>query len=91
MTLYKYTKDTNNVSNCTGQCAVMWPPYTVADQSNLSNVKPDVKGSVGTITRADGTLQVTYNGMPLYFYNKDAKPGDTTGQGVGGVWFVVAP
>ena len=48
-------------------------------------------GQVGVITRADGTYQVTYNGIPLYFYDKDKNVGDTTGQGVGGTWFVVSP
>lgn len=92
MTLYYYTKDTANVSNCTGQCAVNWPPYTVnaANASNLAGGL-NVTGKIGTITRADGTTQLTYNGKPLYFYIKDKKPGDVTGQNVGGVWFVVTP
>ena len=48
-------------------------------------------GVIGTTQRANGTLQVTYNGEPLYFYSKDAAPGDVNGQNVGGVWFVVNP
>jgi predicted lipoprotein with Yx(FWY)xxD motif len=91
MTLYKYAPDKPGVSNCTGQCAVKWPPYTVASADALSNVQAGITGKVGTITRADGTLQVTYNDQPLYFWVNDKVPGDTTGQNVGGVWFVVAP
>lgn len=89
MTLYTYSKDTAGVSNCSGQCAANWPPYTVpsADAVHVSSVFKTA--DVGTIARADGTLQVTYKGQPLYFYVKDAKPGDTLGDGVGGVWYLV--
>ena len=48
-------------------------------------------GELGTITRDDGSLQVTYNGMPLYYYAKDMARGDTTGEGVGDEWYTVAP
>ena len=91
MTLYKYTKDTSGVSNCAGQCAAVWPPYTVASTDSLANIQAGVSGKVGSIVRADGSMQVTYNGAPLYFYNKDSVSGDTNGQNVGGVWFVVTP
>ena len=91
MTLYTYAPDTTTASNCTGQCAVNWPPYTITDTSVLANLQAGVSGQAGTITRADGSMQVTYNGHPLYFYAKDMQSGDTTGQGVGGVWYVVTP
>lgn len=91
MTLYIYTKDSSGVSNCTGQCAAVWPPYTVASRDVLANVQAGISGSVDTILRADGSMQVTYNGAPLYFYAKDQVSGDTTGQNVGGVWFVAKP
>lgn len=91
MTLYRYTKDGANVSNCTGTCAANWPPYTVSSAADINVPSTFAKADVGTITRADGSLQVTYKKQPLYFYVKDAKPGDTVGQGVGGVWFVVKP
>src|SRR6185369_15743956 len=68
MTLYMYTKDTAGVSNCSGQCAVSWPPYTIASRSALANLQAGITGKVGTITRADGTMQVTYNNEPLYFW-----------------------
>ena len=90
MTLYKYTKDTPGVSNCSGDCAVKWPPYTVHSAADLAAVT-GISGKLATITRADGSLQVTYNGTPLYFWYQDSKPGDTNGQGVGGVWYVVQP
>ncbi len=89
MTLYTYSPDTPGVSNCSGQCAANWPPYTVAAGTSLS--ANGLTGAVATITRADGSTQVTYKGAPVYFYTKDTKPGDTNGQGVGGVWYVVKP
>jgi predicted lipoprotein with Yx(FWY)xxD motif len=91
MTLYRYTKDSANVSNCTGQCAVNWPPYVVPSTDALGNIQAGVKGKVGSTNRADGSIQVTYNGSPLYFYIGDKNSGDTTGQNVGGVWFVLKP
>ncbi len=90
MTLYAYSKDSAGVSNCTGICAQLWPPYTAQNGANLVAEYP-IRGSIATIIRPDGTLQVTYAGMPLYFYSKDASPGDTTGQGIGGVWHVIPP
>jgi predicted lipoprotein with Yx(FWY)xxD motif len=90
MTLYTYAPDTDGTSHCTGACATAWPPYVVTSTDNLVAESP-LSGTVGTLARADGTQQVTYNGHPLYFYAKDAQSGDTTGQGVGGVWFVVKP
>jgi predicted lipoprotein with Yx(FWY)xxD motif len=90
MTLYMFTNDEAGVSNCADQCAENWPPYTVSSADALA-AGPNVTGTLGTIERADGALQVTYNDMPLYFWKDDAAPGDTTGQGVGDVWYVVAP
>jgi len=90
MTLYTYSPDTPGVSNCTGQCAANWPPYTVSAGTQFAAMA-GASGALATITRADGTMQVTYNNRPVYFYIKDSKPGDTNGQGVGGIWFVVTP
>jgi predicted lipoprotein with Yx(FWY)xxD motif len=90
MTLYMFSNDEAGVSNCADQCAENWPPYTVGSADDLA-AGPDVTGTLGVSERADGSLQVTYNDMPLYFWKDDAAPGDTTGQGVGDVWFVVAP
>jgi predicted lipoprotein with Yx(FWY)xxD motif len=85
MTLYQYTKDADNVSNCTGACATAWPPYTVSAAVATSlTADPGVAGKIGTIKRPDGSLQVTYRGLPLYFYAGDTKPGDTNGEAVNG-------
>ncbi|MGB7957951.1 MAG: hypothetical protein WCF77_03885 [Minisyncoccia bacterium] len=88
MTLYTYSKDATGVSNCTGLCATFWPPYTVpASQALVAG--SGVNGTIGTIARG-GNLQITYKGMPLYFWASDHKPGDTTGQNING-FFVAAP
>jgi predicted lipoprotein with Yx(FWY)xxD motif len=88
MTLYMYTKDDVGISNCYGGCATAWPPL----MAQSAPVLPDgLAGVIGTTTRTDGAQQVTYNGLPLYYWASDQKPGDTTGQNVGGVWFVINP
>jgi predicted lipoprotein with Yx(FWY)xxD motif len=87
MTLYVTTKDSADTSSCTGTCATTWPPLTVTSATMLA-APAGATGGVATLTRSDGTLQVTYNHMPLYYYSGDSKAGDTTGQGKGGVWSV---
>jgi predicted lipoprotein with Yx(FWY)xxD motif len=91
MTLYTYANDTTDTSNCTSQCAVTWPPYTIDSADELANLQAGIGGKAGFITRADGSMQVTYNGMPVYFYTGDQASGDTNGQGVGGQWSIVTP
>ncbi|HEX7095789.1 MAG TPA: hypothetical protein VF183_07885 [Acidimicrobiales bacterium] len=87
MTLYVFTRDTAGTSNCTGACAQTWPRH--APDAVVAG--PGIDASrLGTIT-VDGVEQVTLDGMPLYRYAADSAPGDVTGQGVGGVWFVVRP
>jgi predicted lipoprotein with Yx(FWY)xxD motif len=90
MTLYLFTKDVpgSGVSVCNDQCAENWPPFTAEDPLTLPEGVP---GELTEITRDDGTQQVAYNGQPLYYYVKDMEPGDTTGQDVGEVWYVVSP
>ncbi len=90
MTLYQFAKDQANVSNCSGGCATAWPPLVVA-AGQAPTAGDGVTGKLDVITRQDGSLQVTYNGLPLYFFASDSKPGDTNGQGVGGVWSIVHP
>lgn len=88
--LYVFFKDEPNSgkSNCNGQCADKWPPFTADDPLTL----PDgVPGELTQITRDDGTMQVAYNGWPLYYYDDDDEPGDTYGQNVGGVWYLATP
>jgi len=71
-------------------CAAKWPPLTVAAADTL---KPDasVTAKLSTFARPDGALQVTLDGAPLYYFAADTKAGDTTGQGVGGKWYVASP
>jgi len=90
MSLYFFTKDTKDSgkSACTGSCLVQWPPLTTASGTPTAE---GVTGKLGTITTPDGKKQVTLNGMPLYYFAKDTKPGDVLGQGVGGVWYLSDP
>lgn len=90
MTLYLFTNDEEDVTNCYGMCAENWPPLMLEDGQTLV-AGEGVVGELGTTERTDGGSMVTYNGMPLYYWIKDAAPGDTTGHGVGGVWAVVGP
>jgi predicted lipoprotein with Yx(FWY)xxD motif len=89
MTLYTRKSDPPGGSSCTGGCATTWPPLQ-ASSSSLT-APSGVSGKLDVFTRDDGSKQVTYNGMALYHYAQDSAPGDTKGQGVGGVWFVVTP
>jgi predicted lipoprotein with Yx(FWY)xxD motif len=89
MTLYLYTKDTPNTSNCYSTCASYWPPLLATGTPTAGT---GVTASMlGTTTRTDGTTQVTYNGWPLYYYASDKAAGDTTGENVQGVWYVITP
>jgi predicted lipoprotein with Yx(FWY)xxD motif len=88
--LYLLTKDSANTTTCTGSCAQTWPPLTVGS-GEQATAGSGVTGTLGTIQRPDGTSQVTYNGIPLYYFGGDQAAGDTAGQGVGGIWFLVAP
>jgi len=83
MTLYTHAGDGTNMSTCTGGCLTVWPPLTVS-AGQQPTAGPGVTGHLGSFARTDGTTQVTYNGWPLYFWPGDAKPGDATGQGIGG-------
>lgn len=81
MTLYTFDNDVagSGVSTCTGTCLVNWPALTVA-AGDTPTGGPGVTGTLGTITRTDnGARQVTYNGLPLYFFINDKVPGDTNG------------
>ncbi|MEX1253806.1 MAG: hypothetical protein WEE64_05635 [Dehalococcoidia bacterium] len=85
-TLYTFGSDTPNTSNCTDACATAWPPFTAEGEPAAGEGVP---GTLATITRADGTTQVTYDGKPLYHFSNDTAPGDAKGQGVLDLWFVV--
>jgi predicted lipoprotein with Yx(FWY)xxD motif len=91
MTLYLFANDTEGVSNCTDQCLENWPALTVPEGMEPSAV-PDAGGALDVITREDdGTLHITYNGLPLYYFAGDSLPGDTNGDGVAGVWSLAMP
>jgi len=94
-TLYRFDKDKPkpSKSNCNGSCATQWPPVLVASAAEAKEVKLDGvdAGAVNTVKRADGKLQLTIGGWPVYRYSGDKAAGDTTGQGVGKVWFAVTP
>ncbi|MEH0825735.1 MULTISPECIES: COG4315 family predicted lipoprotein [Micromonospora] len=88
--LYRFDKDSDDPpqSNCVDKCAEVWPPSLTDGNPQLRGVSDD---KVGTITRQDGTRQLTIGGWPVYRYIGDKKPGQWKGQGVGGTWFVVDP
>lgn len=90
MTVYTFANDEDGVSNCNDECADNWPPLLVNPDDALVG-GPHVMGEIGTMTRADERTQLTFNGMPLYYFGADEAPGDTNGQGLGDVWFVVEP
>jgi predicted lipoprotein with Yx(FWY)xxD motif/plastocyanin len=92
MTLYMFTKDVKeNESTCVDKCATTWPPLTVKSDKDVLIGGQGVTGKLATFKRADGTLQVSYNGMPLYYFAKDKDAEDAYGQGVGKVWYAVTP
>ncbi len=86
MTLYYFTKDADGQSACYGGCADAWPVFYAPTVTHPSSLDEE---DFGTITRTDGTRQTTYYGWPLYYWVKDKKPGDMTGEGVGKVWYIL--
>lgn len=88
-TLYLFLADTPTSSACSGGCAKNWPPLLTTGAPQAGEGVDAAK--LGTLMRSDGTIQVTYNGHPLYYFAGDTQTGDTNGQGVGGKWYVVSP
>jgi predicted lipoprotein with Yx(FWY)xxD motif len=86
MTLYTFDRDTagNGKSMCNGPCAANWPPLMAADADKNS-------GDYSVVTRDDGKKQWAYKGWPLYYWAKDMKPGDKTGDGFNKIWKVAKP
>lgn len=82
MTLYLFDNDQPGVSNCYDNCAQNWPPLLAGEGAMA-------EGDFTLVTRTDGTVMWAYDGWPLYLWARDNAPGDTTGDGVGGVWHVV--
>ena len=87
-TLYSFKKDTLGKSACTGPCIEKWPIYYREKVAAPKEIKAE---DFGTITREDGKKQTTFRGYPLYYWSNDKQPGDTTGQGVINLWYVVNP
>ena len=87
-TLYVFVPDDGGAPTCYDACADAWPAL-LADGEPVAG--EGVEGDLGTVARDDGGEQVTIAGWPLYFFANDAAPGDTIGQGLNDVWFVVAP
>ena len=87
-TLYWYSKDMRNgPSTCTGGCLSAWPAVAGKPAAAMGIA---FAGKIGEVTDAGGTVQATYNGYPLYTYSGDMAPGETAGNGVGGVWHVIS-
>lgn len=88
-TVYVFDNDTASPSksNCDGDCAAKWPPVPAVDGSpKLEGIDASL---VGTVTRTDGSKQLTLGGLPVYLFAQDGKAGEAKGQAVGGVWWVV--
>jgi predicted lipoprotein with Yx(FWY)xxD motif len=88
--LYLFTADRSKTSNCSGDCATAWPPYVVKRKPVAG--RGARSGLIGTTRRADGRLQATYRGHPVYFYEADNEPGEVLCQAVyefGGFWYVL--
>lgn len=86
MTLYTFDRDTagSGKSVCNGQCATLWPPLLADDAAQAS-------GAWTVITRDDGKKQWALNGKPVYFFSRDAKPGERSGDNFNNVWRLAKP
>ena len=91
MTLYVFFADTDGTSTCYDDCAASWPAFVAAGEVKAGGGGDIDESLLGTTERDDGTLQVTFNDQPLYYFSGDAAAGDTNGQGIGDVWYVVSP
>lgn len=88
MTLYWFKKDSPGKSACAGPCVEKWPIY---HREKVVAGEGTKEGDFGTITREDGKKQTTFRGYPLYYWVGDKAAGDTAGQGVNNVWYVIDP
>ncbi|EBY8644887.1 hypothetical protein HBZ99_003876 [Salmonella enterica subsp. enterica] len=84
MTLYTFDQDSRGVSSCYDTCAINWPPFIAMEGAQAS-------GEYSLVKRKDGSEQWAQNGMPLYYWAKDKKAGDVTGDGINGVWHAAKP
>jgi predicted lipoprotein with Yx(FWY)xxD motif len=91
MTVYLFMPDAQGSPTCTDSCAQAWPPLTVDDANQVTAGVGVDAALLGTAEHPTSGTQVTYNRSPLYFFSGDSAPGDTNGQGQGGVWYVLDP
>lgn len=91
MTLYSLIKEKAHLTTCVDGCASNWPPLII--KTNRPPTPSGLKGKVDTVKRLppDNRIQVTYKGQQLHYWFGDKKPGDITGNGVGGIWFIARP
>jgi predicted lipoprotein with Yx(FWY)xxD motif len=86
LTLYILTDEADGTIHCVDDCATNWPPLTGPVDAGDADAS-----LLGTIDRPDGSVQATYDGFPLYYFAGDQAPGDSNGEGLGGVWFIADP
>jgi predicted lipoprotein with Yx(FWY)xxD motif len=86
MTLYLFTKEIGDQVECSGGCAAIWPPFYAPSITAPSQLN---QSDFGTVKRSDGKMQTTYKGWPLYLFAHDTAPGDTNGEGLFKLWYVV--
>jgi predicted lipoprotein with Yx(FWY)xxD motif len=87
MTVYLFTPDKGTESTCYGECEAAWPPLTAKGKPTAG--EGAMSAALGTTKRKDGTMQVTYEGHPLYTFSGDKAPGEANGQELEGIWFVL--
>jgi predicted lipoprotein with Yx(FWY)xxD motif len=87
MSLYRFDPDEQGESTCYDDCEATWPPL----EGPVTAGEGVDESLIGETERTDGTVQATYDSWPLYYYGPDSAAGDVTGQGVGEVWWVLAP
>lgn len=90
MSIYLYTLDEEGTSVCVDVCTTNWPPVLVEEGAEVTVVEGLDAELLGTIERADGSSQLTYGGVPLYTFRRDAQPGHTRGQALGGQFYLVS-
>ena len=88
MSLYYFKKDMPSISACINECLTKWPIFFT---EKVAVQKPLKKKDFGIFERDDGKKQTTYKGWPLYYFSKDANPGDMNGEGFNKVWYVIYP
>jgi predicted lipoprotein with Yx(FWY)xxD motif len=92
LTVYMFEGDKGSASSCSGACTAVWPPVITSGAPQASGAA--TSADLGTTTRSDGKLQVTYHGHPLYYFSRDGDSGDAYGQGIkgfGAEWYVLSP